>query len=294
MTWPEATIVLDERVLRDLLETQFPSHANLALSRATEGFDNVLWRLGERYLVRLPRRVEAVPLMENEIRWMPELAPRLPLPVPAPVHVGRPAPMFPWPWEVTNWFEGIPGDFVAAVSSPSSARSLGAFLRALHQPAPRDAPHNPLRGVPLAHRSGQMEERLELVGGLVRTASVRRVWQAALDAPRFEGQPVWIHGDLHPSNLIVRSGSLAAVVDFGDLCAGDPATDLAGAWMFLSHELLGDFLDAYGEHDEGLIARSLGWAALFGTMFVSLGMEGRANYLDVGKRTLESVVRFVD
>ena len=208
MTWPEATIVLDERVLRDLLETQFSSHANLALSRATEGFDNVLWRLGERYLVRLPRRVEAVPLMENEIRWMPELAPRLP--------------------------------------------------------------------------------------GLVRTASVRRVWQAALDAPRFEGQPVWIHGDLHPSNLIVRSGSLAAVVDFGDLCAGDPATDLAGAWMFLSHELLGDFLDAYGEHDEGLIARSLGWAALFGTMFVSLGMEGRANYLDVGKRTLESVVRFVD
>jgi aminoglycoside phosphotransferase (APT) family kinase protein len=77
MTWPEATIVLDERDLRDLLEAQFPSHANLALSRANEGFDNVLWRLGERYLVRLPRRVEAVPLMENEIRWMPELAPRL-------------------------------------------------------------------------------------------------------------------------------------------------------------------------------------------------------------------------
>jgi aminoglycoside phosphotransferase (APT) family kinase protein len=294
MTWPEASNVLDERALRSLLEAQFPEWSDLVLSRVDEGFDNVLWRLGEEYLVRLPRRSEAVGLLENEIMWLPELAPRLPLPVPRPLGVGAPSNTFPWPWVVTTWFEGTPGDLVGAVTSSSSAQGLGAFLRALHVPAPGNAPNNPWRGVPLANRADQMEERLVLVEGLVDSSEVRRVWREALDAPPFEGLPTWLHGDMHPANVIVRSGSLCAVVDFGDLCAGDPASDLAGAWMLLAPELLPEFLDAYGEHDEALIRRSLGWAALFGTMFVGLGLgvRGRSSYLGVGRRTLENVAHY--
>ena len=294
MTWPEATIALDECELRGQLDAQFPEWHDLALSRAQEGFDNVLWRLGEQFLVRLPRRFEAVRLLENEIKWLPGLATRLPLPISAPIRVGMPTDAFPWPWVVTNWFEGTPGDLFGVVSSSASARGLGAFLRALHLPAPVEAPNNHWRGVPLARRTAHLEERLEYVGDLVDATELRRVWREALEAPVFGARPVWIHGDMHPANVIVRSGSLSAVVDFGDLCAGDPATDLAGAWMLLSPEVLADFFDAYGDHDEGMIRRALGWAVLFGTMFVSLGTDERPSYLEVGRRTLENVGRYVN
>ena len=41
---------------------------------------------------------------------------------------------------------------------------------------------------------------------------------------------MWIHGDLHPLNMVERDGELVAIIDFGDITAGDPATDLLVAW----------------------------------------------------------------
>lgn len=292
MTWPQASIELTEPDLRDLLNEQCPDLGHLELSRENEGFDNVLWRLGEEYLVRLPRRIEAVALLENEIKWLPQLAPRLNLPVSCPVRTGVPSRAFPWPWVVTKWFAGTPGDRAAPIASPSSAEGLASFLRSLHQRAPDGAPQNPWRSVALARRADQFEERVTSVEGLVDVPEVRRVWRQALDTPQFSGLPVWIHGDLHPGNVITKSGALYAIVDFGDLCAGDPATDLAGAWMLLQPDLLPRFLDAYGDCNESLIRRSMGWAALFAVMFVSLGLRGRSSNVDVGRRTLESIVRY--
>jgi aminoglycoside phosphotransferase (APT) family kinase protein len=292
MVWPEAQIDLDERALRELLDTQFHDYRDLPISRLVAGFDNVLWRLGDERLVRLPRRPEAVPLLEKEVKWLGELAPRLPVPVPVPLRVGEPSEMFPWLWTVTSWFEGTPGDTIDVPSRGSVATQLGEFLRALHEPAPRGVPINPFRGVNLEDRSSAFERRIELARDIVGEATLRDVWNRALTTRPFGDAPTWIHADLHPANLILSHGALAAVVDFGDLCAGDPATDVAGAWMLLPLESIDDFLQSYRNYDQDMVWRALGWAALFGLMFVSLGIQGRESYRRVGERTLRNVVRF--
>ncbi len=293
--WPEAEFGINGHDLRQLLVDQFPQYRHASLERLNEGFDNVLWRLGDDLIIRLPRRAISVPLLELEILWLPRIGPSLPIDVPIPVHVGAPSALFPLPWVIVPWFEGIAGDEIEQPASADVARQLGSFLRALHQPAPREAPENPFRGVHLGERGTTFEERMMFVldhDETIDEVTLRRTWERALEARPLEGDRQWIHGDLHPANLIFSDGALRAVVDFGDFCAGDPATDLAGAWMLVVPDALMPFLDAYGGADQHLVRRALGWATLFGLMFVQLGVEGRAHYERIGRRTLDNVTSF--
>ena len=153
---PAAEVSIDTSVVRALLEEQHADLAHLSVIEVDEGWDNKLFRLGEDLAVRIPRRAASAALIEHEQRWLPRLSPRLPLPVPAPLRVGRPGSGFPWSWSVVRWFPGqsallAPPRDVATTAT--TAVALGRFLRALHQPAPEDAPHNPWRGVPLAARA---------------------------------------------------------------------------------------------------------------------------------------------
>lgn len=286
MVTPEAEIVLDEAAVRQLLAEQHPDLAERALVHLDAGWDNVLWRLGDDLAVRLPRRETARVLAEREHRWLPELAPHLPLPVPVPLRTGAPSSTFPWPWSVVPWIDGEPADRAPMADTPTSARRLGAFLRALHRPAPPDAPRNSYRGVPVADRTTTVDERLAALAGEVDGDALRALWAAACAAPRWSGPPVWLHGDLHPANVLTAGGELAAVIDFGDLCAGDPATDLAAAWMHLDVAHHRDLVGAYGGADDALWARARGWAVLFGLMLLAIGLDDKPTYEPVGRRTL--------
>src|SRR5579863_1083475 len=143
MRWPEPEVPVDEGLVRCLLEEQHPDLAGLPLHLCDAGGDNMMWRLGDGLAVRLPRRQIAAALVEHEQRWLPELAVSLPLAVPVPVRSGRPSAGYPWKWSVVPWIEGAPGDRVRITDHARSAERLGAFLRALHRPAPEEAPHNP-------------------------------------------------------------------------------------------------------------------------------------------------------
>ena len=287
---PAAEVDLDEPELRALLTEQHPDLAGLPLTRLDEGWDNVLWRLGPGLLVRAPRRQAAASLAVNEQRWLPELAPRLPLPVPVPVRVGRPGAAFPWSWSVVRWLPGTPGDRAQLGQPEESARRLGLFLRSLHQAAPVDAPRNPYRGLPLVQRAPLFEARFAELGSSIDRSATRRVWDRALAARQWTESPVWLHGDLHPANVLVELGTLSAVIDFGDMCAGDPATDLAGAWMLLPATAIPAFAEAYGGIDSELERRTLGWAVLFALMLISIGHGGRPSYQRVGESTLARVL----
>lgn len=282
---------MDEDLVRHLLRDQHPDLAGLPLQLCDAGWDNVMWRLGDRLAVRLPRRQVAADLVVKEQRWLPELAPDLPLPVPVPLRKGRPDVDYPWYWSVVPWLEGSPGDRTPITEVGASATRLGAFLRAMHRPAPAEAPYNPYRSGAVASRADTFEERLAKLADYVDVDRTRAVWDAAVGSCLHPGEPLWVHGDLHPANTLVDRGLLAAVIDFGDLCAGDPAVDIGAAWMSLPDGGMPAFWDAYGTPDADLVRRSMGWAVLFGLMLLEIGLEGRPTYADVGRATLDRMVR---
>lgn len=287
MSWPDADVTVDRALVEQLVSEQHPDLAGLPLEHLDAGWDNVLWRLGPEMVVRLPRRIFAVPLAETEQRWLPELAPRLPLPVPAPVRVGRPSASYPWPWSIVPWLDGEPGDRAALTDPVDAGRRLAAFLDALHHDAPASAPCSRVRGVPLAERAEVFDTRLDDLADQVDDAGrLRKLWDAGLAAPVHSGPPVWVHGDLHPANVLVARGTLAAVIDFGDLSAGDPANDLAAAWMLLPDGARDAFWTSYPRLDAALVARSMGWALLLGLMLLDIGLGGRPTYERVARATL--------
>jgi aminoglycoside phosphotransferase (APT) family kinase protein len=171
---------------------------------------------------------------------------------------------------------------------------LATFLRQIHADAPPGAPKNPFRGVALAERSITFASRLPMVSDATDVVAVRDLWEKSLTATAWMGSPQWLHGDLHPGNTLYREGELVGVVDFGDLCAGDPATDLAGALMCLPFHSLVTFFNTYKVDDTAMMWRVIGWAVLFGVFMTSLGLSSRPSYLAVGLRALDSAQRLAE
>ncbi|RLK62000.1 aminoglycoside phosphotransferase family protein [Actinokineospora cianjurensis] len=284
----------EQELVRALLREQHPDLADLELRDVAGGWDNQMWRLGAELAVRLPRTERGPDLLRVEQKWLPVLAERLPLPTPVPVRVGEPSVLFDRTWTITRWVHGDPADH-APITRADSAEALAGFLRALHQPAPAHAPRNPLRGVALAKtqdaftsastilaaksdsevREGTLPHDRFTDAPTILVDAVREVWEEAVAAPVWEGAPRWLHGDLHPANVVVRDGGLAGVIDFGELCAGDPATDLSAAWILLPAGAVTRFFDAYQHADEATIARARGWAVLRALHLLSIGRNGR-------------------
>ena len=285
---PEAEIAINEPLVRALLEEQHPDLANTSLTLIDSGWDNVTYRLGEDHAVRLPRREVAATLIEHEQRWLPELAPNLPLPVPAPVRTGHPGLGYPWAWSIVPWLEGETADLSPLAADQSS--SLAKFLTALHQPAPDNAPANAVRGVPLQHRADAVNERLQRLrerSDLI-TPVVDAVWHAGLNAPPAP-EARWLHGDFHPRNVLVSHGRIVGVIDWGDITSGDVATDLAGIWMLLPTKAARvAALSQYGA-DDATLHRALGWAVLFGAVLLDSGLVDNPRHAAIGATTLERI-----
>ncbi|GAA0973351.1 hypothetical protein GCM10009551_003370 [Nocardiopsis tropica] len=270
-------------LVRGLLREQHPDLADLPLSLGARGWDNQLWRLGDDLAVRLPWATESADaLLHKEYAWLPFLAPRLPLPVPVPQRLGEPSQRFPRPWAVTTWVPGTPADRAPATRAGAAADGLAAFLTALHRPAPVGAPAGRDRGGPLAGAAEQFAEQLDTATGLGLVPdgdAVRAVWEDAVAAPVWAGPALWLHADLHPANVLTEFGAFCGVVDFGDLCAGDPAYDLAAAWILLPDGPADRFHDAYRPGaDAATLRRARGCAvlrALVGILVGDAGEHGR-------------------
>ena len=287
---PAAEFLIDEPLVRSLLRDQVPHLAELDVSRAASGWDNEMWRVGAEHVMRLPRRAQAVELIEHEQRWLPELAPRLPVPVPVPVVAGRPTEAHPRPWNLVRWLPGRP--LADRPGSLRFAESLAGVLTALHQPAPSTAPVNDWRGVPLVDRAERVETALDALadrGAHDLAERLRRRWEHLLVSPPYTEAPVWLHGDLHPLNLLAADGDLAAVIDFGDLTSGDPASDLAVGWMAFDadgRQRLRSLLPAV---DAATWARAQGWALALGALVLQ-NTDDDPVLEAVGRTTLERVL----
>jgi aminoglycoside phosphotransferase (APT) family kinase protein len=290
---PAAEVELDEADVHALLAEQHADLARLPLERVESGWDNQLWRLGGALAVRMPRRLAAAALIEHEQRWLPTLEARLPLPIPTPVHFGAPGPCaqpgrsYPWRWSIVPWLPGTTADLTPPRSN--QARVLARFLAKLHVAPPADAPFNPYRSTPLSARRVNIEARMTRLEerGIEFGRRIRTIWGRALDAP-MDLEPTWIHCDLHPRNLLVEDGALSAVIDWGDMAAGDPATDLATLWMLeTSPRRRAQAMDTYGAATPATWARARGWAVCFAVMLLD---AGEPRHTSVGRLTLRRLV----
>ena len=280
--------------MRQLLREQHPDLSELTLGESVEGWDNLVFRLGDELAVRLPRRAASAELIENEQRWLPQLARHLPVPIPAPIRIGSPGCGFPWRWSVVPWFAGETALGASQLDATTTARTIAQFLRALHRPAPPEAPANPWRGVPLADRTGLLHRGLEQLEGRVDRTAILDAWEHALSAAPWRGPRLWIHGDLHPANLLIERGQVSAVIDFGDLTAGDPATDLSVAWMLLPPSQRSIFRATCraprDQVDDATWTRARGWALALGVSYLSASHDDDP-LAALGQRTIESALR---
>jgi aminoglycoside phosphotransferase (APT) family kinase protein len=265
-------------LIRDLLRDQHPDLAELPLREVDGGWGNQMWRLGNDLAVRIQRMDTDPDHHYKERRWLPHLAPRLPLPIPVPVRHGVPSERYAKIWTVMTWVPGEPQDHASITRGDHAADTLAAFLRALHLAAPADAPADTGRG---AHPKDRTSDFNQLVEALdadtigADVADMRAVWHDAVTAPAWSGEPVWVHGDLHPANVIVADGTLAGVVDFDALFAGDPAVDLAAAWVLLPTGTAARFFTAYPATDQATIRRARGHAVLKSLFLMLMGQNGR-------------------
>ncbi len=255
---------IDTLLIQHLLETQFPHWANLPITPAKpQGWDNRTFRLGTTFLVRLPSAEGYAPQVAIEHRWLPFLAPHLPLPIPVPIALGQPNKDYPFPWSVYRWLDGEPVGTAQIADLSSLAMDLGAFLIALQKiDIPNDAPfpsaHNGYRGGSLSTYDTQTRHCIELLGEEIDSKVALEIWEAAL-ATTWNNVPVWLHGDVAINNLLVQDDRLVAVIDFGCLAVGDPACDLVIAWTLFSGQSRIAFQNAI-QLDQATWTRAKGWA----------------------------------
>ncbi len=267
---------IDAGLVRRLVRAQFPRWADLPVEPvAFGGWDNRSFRLGERMVVRLPSAEIYAPQVEKEQHWLPLLAPMLPVAIPVPLAMGRPGEGYAWPWSVYAWLEGDTADRGHVRDAGGFAVSLAGFMEALQRieptGGPPPGPHNFHRGGQLAVYDGEARGAIALLGNRIDAEAAIGAWDAAL-AAAWQGPPVWLHGDLSPGNLLVRGGTLKAVIDFGCCAVGDPACDLALAWTFFDADMRAAFRAALAP-DRDSWRRGRGWA-LWKALIVSAGMTG--------------------
>jgi len=263
-------IPVDEALARRLLRDQFPEFADLPLRVHHEhGTDHTLFRLGDDMVMRLPIMEYPSKQALKEAKWLPFLAPQVPLELPLPIALGQPDDDYPVHWSIVRWIDGerVTGDNI--VHPVQAARDLAAFIRALHA---CDATGGPpagvdtgLRGLSLKPWDARVREWIAKADGSYDLAPAIALWDEVMQTPEWDRPPVWFHGDLS-GNLIQRDGRLVGAIDSG-YGVGDPACDLSPGWMLLRGEARQVFFDEL-DMDDATVMRSRGWA--LGPAFIGI------------------------
>jgi aminoglycoside phosphotransferase (APT) family kinase protein len=285
---------IDGPMVRRLLAAQFPRYADLPLAAVpSAGTDNAVFRLGQDLAVRLPRIHWAVDDARKEHKFLPELAPYLPLQIPEPLEKGVPGEGYPWPWSIYRWLEGEDATLARIADRRQLAEDLARFVVALHQIDTVELlPTGDLssnRGGPLSARDAATRAAIGELNGMIDVALVTAAWEAALRTPSAQSRPVWIHGDLKPGNLLATNGRLTGVIDWGGLALGDPAVDLIVAWNFLPAEAREVFRRQVSV-DDATWARGRGWALSIGLVALPYYKDSNPELAHISRYQIREVL----
>jgi|tagenome__1003787_1003787.scaffolds.fasta_scaffold20772778_2 aminoglycoside phosphotransferase (APT) family kinase protein len=278
-------------LVRILVDRQYPEWEELPLRPVDEfGTDHKLFRLGDELLVRMPVYGGSADQAASDAAWLPRLAPHLPVDLPVPVAVGEPDAGYPFEWSVVRWLPGVTLDR-ADVDPVHLAEELAAFVLALQAVDPLGGPPKTgtSRGVPLDPAwdvEREIERELSDPGERARAS---RVWQAALDAGPWPGEPRWIHGDLLEGNLLVCDGRLSAVIDWGAVGVADPAPDVAPAFTLFEGEARHRYRELLSV-DDATWARAKAWVMLPALSGLTYYAESVPAFTARGRRHLDAVL----
>lgn len=272
-------LVIDAALVSRLVSAQFFQWKDLPIRPvALSGWDNRTFHLGDQMLVRMPSVAEYSLQVEKEQKWLPKLAPFLPLPIPIPLAMGKPSGDYPWKWSIYRWIEGESAATARINNLSELAVTLAQFLIALQS---IDSTGGPMPGLHSFHRGGSLtfydaetRKALSVLRGKVDVDAATRVWEAAL-ATSWNQPPVWVHGDVCAGNLLLQKGKLSAVIDFGQLAIGDPACDLSIAWTLFHGASRKAFQDTL-LLDADTWARGRAWA-LWKALIVAAGLTNPNN-----------------
>jgi aminoglycoside phosphotransferase (APT) family kinase protein len=269
----DAEVVVDSGLAGRLVAAQFPALGDVQLRLIGEGWDNTVFAAGEEWVFRFPRREVVLPGLQVEIDVLPLLAPLLPVPIPVPEHVGVPSDEFPWPFFGARILPGVELCAAPETARADLAPQLGRGLRVLHSRDVLDAvggrlPENVTRRADMQVRVPGIRERLTALDGLWRAPDhVHAVLDKAETLPPPEPRAV-CHGDLHFRHVLVDGGRVTGLIDWIDLCRGDPALDLQVVWSALPPEERDAFFAAYGDVDGDTLLRARAVALHVNSMLV--------------------------
>jgi aminoglycoside phosphotransferase (APT) family kinase protein len=285
----EDEVTVDDALVTSLVADQFPRWSHLPLQRVpSTGTDNVVYRLGGDLAVRLPRIHWAVGQVEKEWEWLPRLSPRLPVSLPLPVARGSPGRGYPYPWLVSSWIHGSDVTAGPVVDWSDLARQVAEVAVALRRVDPCGAPAAGRRGGPLEAADDALRWTVDRLGDTVDARRALQVWEDALAAGPWPHDPVWVHGDLLPGNVLVSGGALAGIIDWSSAGTGDPACEAMFAWS-LPPDARGAYRAAL-DLDDAAWRRGRGWtveqAALFVWYYAGTLPEG----VTAARRRLEAVL----
>jgi aminoglycoside phosphotransferase (APT) family kinase protein len=289
MKMHDGEVDIDARVVRRLVAAQFPRLRDLPVRAVrSTGTVNAIYRLGDRLCARLPRMREWEADLEREWRWLPRLAPHLTLRVPEPVERGRPDDTYPFAWAIFGWIEGRPYADDLVADERRVAMDLARFVRELRGIEAGDGvPRGGRR--PLGDLDAATRAAIAGSGGVVDAEAAMAAWERALEAPAWDGAPVWIHTDLLRPNLLVGGGRLRAVIDFGGMGAGDPAADVVPAWSVFGAAGRAVYREALAV-DDGTWERARGYALHQAAMIIPYYAETNPDFVALAARTVERVL----
>jgi aminoglycoside phosphotransferase (APT) family kinase protein len=288
MKMHDGEIDIDPRLVGRLVAAQFPQLTDLPISEVpSTGTVNAIYRLGDHLYARLPRVQTWARDLEKEWQWLPKLAPQLSLRIPEPVGKGHPGSWYPFSWAIYRWIDGQPYADELVDDERQAARDLARFVVELRRVAAVGAPGGRRR--PLCELDAITRAAIASARGVIDSDAARAAWGRALQAPAWNGTPVWIHSDLLRPNLLVRDGRLCAVIDFGGAGVGDPAADVIAAWGVFSHAGRGVFRGAL-EVDDGTWNRARGFALHQAALIIPYYGEMNPGLVAPAKRTIEEIL----
>lgn len=284
----EGEIDIDTALVHRLLTEQFPhlDEKSITIVRST-GTVNAIYRLGNDLYVRLPRVETWAKSIDREWTWLPKLAPHISLNIPKPLAQGKPTNWYPYPWAIYHWIDGSPYQDDLISDERQAARDLANFILELRGVDVLGAPrggHDPLIELDAVTRSA-----IETSEGVIETEAAEAAWTRSLETPPWNGKSVWIHGDLLKSNLLVQSGRLCAIIDFGGVGIGDPAADVVPAWSVFNKVGRETFRHAL-DVDDDTWSRARGYALHQALMIIPYYPETNPEFVTLAKRTVEKIL----